>query len=57
MFNRTVTVTVPEEWEKDLDSLKKDEFYDKTRADMLRYLIKLGLEESKKDKDLDAENS
>lgn len=57
MFNRTVTVIVPEEWEKDLDSLKKDEFYDKTRADMLRYLIKLGLEASKKDKDLDAENS
>lgn len=41
-FRKTV-ITLPPEWEKDLDQLKKERFRNQSQADMLRYLISLGL--------------
>ena len=40
-------VTLRPEWESELIQLKKEQFYDKTQADMFRYLIALGLESLK----------
>jgi hypothetical protein len=39
-----LSVTLKPEWEPELDELKRTVFYDKPRADVLRYLIDLGLE-------------
>lgn len=39
-----LSITMKTEWDEDLDNLKRTEFYDRPKADMLRYLIELGLE-------------
>lgn len=41
---KRLSVTLQPEWEPDLDELKRTAFYDKTKADVIRYLIELGLE-------------
>lgn len=46
--NIRTTVTLLPEWEKDIDTLKKERFYNKSKSEMLRYLIQLGLDEAKK---------
>lgn len=45
---KRMSVTILPEWEKDLDKLKQEKFYDKPRSEMIRFLIELGLEKSKK---------
>lgn len=42
------SVTLLPEWEEDIERLKKEKFWDKSKSELIRYLIKLGLEESKK---------
>lgn len=37
-------VTLLPEWEPLLDQLKKERFYNDTRAEMLRYIISCGLD-------------
>lgn len=41
---KRVMVTMRPEWEPELDRLKKDQFYNVTRAEMYRQLIQRGLE-------------
>lgn len=41
---KRLTITLLPEWEQKLDHLKQDQFYDKSKADMLRHLIELGLQ-------------
>lgn len=42
------SVTLLPEWEEDLKKLKQEKFYDKPKSELIRYLIQLGLEETKK---------
>lgn len=44
---KRISVTIPNELEKDLDELKKERFYNKPQSEMLRYLIRLGLQKSR----------
>lgn len=41
--NKRIYVTVDVELEQQLNRLKQTEYYAKTHAEMVRYLIKLGL--------------
>lgn len=41
--SKKVMVTLLPEWEPMLDRLKEEQFYNDTRAEMLRYLIGRGL--------------
>lgn len=41
-MKRTMVTLLPE-WEPELDKLKKERFYNESRAEMLRYIIGLGL--------------
>ena len=43
-------VTLLPEWEPELDQLKKERFYNKTQADMFRYIISRGLDTVKQEK-------
>lgn len=47
---KRLSVTILPEWEKELDRLKKEKFYDKPTSELLRYLIKEGLRSSKRTK-------
>lgn len=42
------SVTLLPEWEEELRKLKQERFYDKSKSELIRYLIQLGLEETKK---------
>lgn len=44
------TITIPNEWESELRSLKQEQFYDKSKSELLRYLIQQGLEQTRKSK-------
>lgn len=44
---KRITVTIPTDLEKELDKLKKERFYNKPQSEMLRYLIRLGVQKSK----------
>lgn len=44
------TITIPNEWESELRSLKQEQFYDKSKSELLRYLIQQGLEQIRKSK-------
>lgn len=50
---KRISVTIPNELEKDLDKLKQEKFYNKPQSEMLRYLIRLGLQKSKEIKYID----
>lgn len=40
---KRVLVTIPAEWEKDFDALKKEMFYNDSKAAMLRFVIQKGI--------------
>ena len=44
-------ISVPSSMEADLDVLKKERFYNDSQAEMLSYVIGLGLKSLKKEKD------
>ena len=39
-----ITLSIPVELQPQLDSVKKEKFYNETKAEMYRFLIKKGLE-------------
>jgi hypothetical protein len=43
---RTLVDILPE-WEGDLDQLKRQLFYDKPKAEMMRFIIALGIQAAK----------
>ena len=43
MYPKRAMVTLEPEWMPVLDQLKKEQFYNDTRAEMFRYIISLGL--------------
>lgn len=47
---KRISVTILPEWEKELNKLKKEKFYDKPRAELLRFLIEQGLKRAKETK-------
>ena len=44
--HKRIIVTVNQDTEKDLDRLKQRVFYNQSKAEMLRYLIRLGIEQA-----------
>jgi len=52
-LGKRIIVTLRPEWEPELDQLKHDQFYDTSRAEMLRYIISLGLEAINSDSSAD----
>lgn len=42
-YNKRAMVTLLPEWEPILDQLKREKFYNDSQAEMLRYLIGIGL--------------
>lgn len=44
---KRMTITFLPEWENDLRSLKKEQFYDKSKSEMIRFLIQQGLTATK----------
>ena len=46
--NKRLSVTLLPEWEDELDRLKKTKFYNQSKAELIRYLINLGLKEVRK---------
>lgn len=46
-ISKRISVSIPIEIEKDLDELKKTRFYKEPQSEMLRYLIKLGIQANK----------
>ena len=44
-----MTVTILPEWEEELDILKKEVFYNASKSELIRYLIKTGLNQIKKE--------
>lgn len=44
-------ISVTSSMEADLDALKKERFYNDSQAEMLRYVIGLGLKSLKREKD------
>ncbi|ACH91339.1 TPA: hypothetical protein KRE09_003656 [Clostridioides difficile] len=45
--SKRISITIFPELETDLDVLKKEKFYKESQSEMLRYLIKLGLQVNK----------
>lgn len=43
MYQKRMMVTILPEWEPIFERLKKERFYNSTQAEMIRYIIKLGL--------------
>lgn len=41
---KRLSVTIPAELEESLDELKKEKFYKDSQSEMLRHLLKLGLQ-------------
>lgn len=44
-----VLVTIPKELEQEFDKLKRDKFYNESRAEMLRYILQKGIASIKKE--------
>ena len=49
-LKKRAIITLRPEWEPKLDKLKKEQFYNDTKAEMFRYLIGLGMNSLEKDK-------
>lgn len=49
MKSKRMTVTILPEWEEELDILKKEVFYNASKSELIRYLIKTGLNQIKKE--------
>lgn len=48
MESKRMTVTILPEWENDFDKLKREKFYNTSKSELIRYLIKTGLDEVKR---------
>ncbi len=46
---KRLSVSIPADLEMDLDILKKEKFYKEPQSEMLRHLIRLGIQASKED--------
>ena len=46
MKNKRMTVTLLPEWEEELNILKKEDFYNTSKSELIRYLIKTGLKQT-----------
>ena len=49
-YSKKTSITLLPEWEPELDQLKKEQFYNETRAEMFRYIISRGLDVMKQEK-------
>lgn len=49
-YSKRTMITLLPEWELELDQLKKEQFYNETRAEMFRYIISRGLDVMKQEK-------
>lgn len=47
---KRLSVSIPADLEVDLDRLKKEQFYKEPQSEMLRHLIRLGIQASKENK-------
>lgn len=45
--NKRLTISLPPDMEKQLDMVKRKQFYNKSQSDMIRHLINLGLSAKK----------
>jgi hypothetical protein len=52
---RTLVAILPE-WEGDLDRLKREVFYNSSKAEMIRQMIAMGIEATKAKLDAEAQN-
>ncbi len=43
-YPKRMMISLNPEWEPKLNKLKKEKFYNSSKAEMFRYLIKIGLE-------------
>lgn len=50
IYTKRAMVTLLPEWEPVLDKLKKEQFYNDTKAEMFRYIIERGLASIKSEK-------
>lgn len=48
-YSKRAMISLRPEWVPELDRLKKERFYNDTKAEMFRYLIGLGLSSVKND--------
>lgn len=46
---KRMTISLMPEWDEDMRNLKKEQFYDKSKSEMLRYLIQIGLKVAKEE--------
>ena len=46
---KRLTISLPDDIEKGLDELKKSEFYNSPQSKMIQQLIRIGLEEKRKE--------
>lgn len=44
---KRLSISIPKELELDLDRLKKEQFYKEPQSEMLRYLLRLGIQANK----------
>ena len=44
---KRLSVSIPTDLEKDLDNLKREKFYNEPQSEMIRQLIRLGVQASK----------
>ncbi len=49
-YEKRITFALPPEWAEELDQLKREQFYNETRAVMFRYIISCALETLKQKK-------
>ena len=52
MYPKHAIITILPEWEATLDELKREKFYNNTQTEMLRYVIGIGLERVKEEKEV-----
>lgn len=45
-----MSITLLPEWDEDIKSLKKEVFYDKTKSELIRFLIQTGIDKMKESK-------
>lgn len=43
---KRLMLTIPEELKQEVDKVKQQEFYDKSYAELYRYIIRLGLDKA-----------
>lgn len=51
---RRTTLTIPDNMVREIDRLKQKDFYNDSKANLLRYLLQLGLEKAAQDEEANA---